>query len=483
MTESTAYDPYELPAEAIEEPPVTWGAALRRIGPGIILAGMIVGSGELILTTSLGAQYGFAYLWLILFSCVVKVFVQIELGRYAISSGLPTLGALDRLGGPRLGNNWLVWWWLVMMLATVSQLGAMTGSTGQALHRACPAVSNAVESALPSTTSAQGVAQPPEWWRPEIPWALVVCAAAVMLLLSGGYRRIELLTTVLVAGVTFLTVTGVIALPFSGVAIPWDGVLAGLVPSIPDGNVAAAFGVFGITGVGATELYAYPYWCLEKGYARAAGRCDNSEAWARRARGWIRVMQLDAWCSMVVFTVSTIAFYAMGAAILHPAGKDAKGSAMITTLAHMYVAPFGGWAEPVFLVGAGFVLFKTLYAASASHSRLTADFLGLGGFARLTVAADRERWVRFFCVFYPLLALALFLAYQEPRAMVVFGGVAQALTLPIISGCSLYFRHRQLDSRLRPSWISDVCLWVATLLITVVAVYGGYNVIRKEFFS
>ncbi len=31
--------------------------------------------------------------------------------------------------------------------------------------------------------------------------------------------------------------------------------------------------------VGASELVAYPYWCLEKGYARAAGKRDNSIAW------------------------------------------------------------------------------------------------------------------------------------------------------------------------------------------------------------
>ena len=40
-----------------------------------------------LLTTSLGADWGFMFLWLILFSCLIKVFVQIELGRYAISSG------------------------------------------------------------------------------------------------------------------------------------------------------------------------------------------------------------------------------------------------------------------------------------------------------------------------------------------------------------------------------------------------------------
>lgn len=54
--ELASYDPYALPPEDVKEPPRSLGAALLKIGPGIILAGTIVGSGELILTTSLGAK-------------------------------------------------------------------------------------------------------------------------------------------------------------------------------------------------------------------------------------------------------------------------------------------------------------------------------------------------------------------------------------------------------------------------------------------
>src|ERR1044072_7171721 len=103
MSEETEFDPYVLTNDGIQAPPQSLWSALRKIGPGIILAGSIIGSGELLLTTSLGADYGFVFLWLILFSCVIKVFVQIELGRNAISSGKPTLTALDELPAPRLG--------------------------------------------------------------------------------------------------------------------------------------------------------------------------------------------------------------------------------------------------------------------------------------------------------------------------------------------------------------------------------------------
>jgi hypothetical protein len=59
--------------------------------------------------------------------------------------------------------------------------------------------------------------------------------------------------------------------------------------------------------------------------------------------------------------------------------------------------------------------------------------------------------------------------------MVIFGAVAQAATLPIISGITVYFRYRGTDRRLAPSWISDILLWVAVVSITLVAGYAVYS--------
>ncbi len=469
MSGAARYDPYAMPPDSIREPPQSLWAALRKIGPGIILAGSIVGSGELLLTTSLGAEYGFAFLWLILFSCVIKVFVQIELGRHAVSSGKPTLGALNELPGPRFRVHWLVWWWFIMLLATISQLGAMVGGVAQALNLAFPQASAALVDVLAaySTSSAETIRL-----HPEYPWAVLTALAAIGLLLIGGYTSIERITTVLVAGVTLVTVICVLALPASGYPIELADLEAGLSFALPAAGIAAAFGTFGITGVGASELYSYPYWCLEKGYARFAGRCSPDPAWAERAKGWIRVMYLDAWVSMVVFTAATVAFYCLGATVLHRQGLHPAKSKMIETLAEMYVPTFGDWTRFAFLIGAWAVLFKTLYVASASHSRLTSDFLSLAGFVHFDSAAPRRTCIRRFCVFFPTLALVLYLVFRDPRAMVVFGGFFQAATLPIISGATIYLRYRRTDSRLAPSRLSDVLLWVAVISITVVAAYA-----------
>ena len=476
-SDAVKFDPYAMPKDAIQEPPVSFWSALRQIGPGIILAGTIVGSGELLLTTSLGAKQGFVFLWLILFSCVIKVFVQIELGRYAISSGKPTLGAINELGGPRLGAHWIVWCWLIMMLSTIFQLGAMTGTVGQSLNLAFPRPSLMLADQLNNVWPwLGGVVET----RPEFPWAVLTCITAILLLWSGSYRRIEIITTILVVGVTVLTVTATCALPFTKWPIHWSDVAKGLVPmSLPPEGIAVAFGVFGITGVGATELFYYPYWCLEKGYARYTGACDQSAAWERRAKGWIRVMHIDAWFSMVVFTVSTVAFYFMGAAVLNPQQLYPEGKDMILTLSRMFIDTFGPWTQYVFLIGAAAVLFKTLYLASAGNSRLIADFLNLSGALQYETAAERARVIQRLSVAIPVVALALFLGFKEPKLMVVVGGFGQALTLPIIAGVTIYLRYRKLDRRITPSLFLDICLWIAFVSITFVALYALRDQIGK----
>ena len=63
----------------------------------MIITSVIVGSGELIVTPKLGASVGFTMLWFIILGCFIKVFVQIELGRFAVADrrAKKSLGGID----------------------------------------------------------------------------------------------------------------------------------------------------------------------------------------------------------------------------------------------------------------------------------------------------------------------------------------------------------------------------------------------------
>jgi manganese transport protein len=481
-------DPYALPPDAVKEPPNTLIEAMKQIGPGLILAASIVGTGELINTTSLGAKAGFSLLWLILLSCVIKVFVQVELGRYAITHGKTSLAAFNTVPGPRLGASWPCWLWLFMTLATQAQIAAMEGTVGQAAHMAFPGASDAMARAAGRLVTGWDTFLST---REEYIWASLTTLAAVFLLLSGGYKRLERITTVLVAAVTLFTVSSVLILQWTPFRISASNLESGFKFAVPTTAVALAFSAFGITGVGASELFAYPYWCIEKGYARATGIRSEDEAWARRARGWTRVMQLDAWFSMLVFTVATIAFYLLGAAVLHPQGLDPKGKEMIPTLSVMYLKPLEGtplagfraFTRVGFLLGAWAVLFKTLYVATAANSRLTADFLDLSGIWPQSGPKTRERTIRLFCVLYPVAALSLYYAFREPQSLIKVGGIAQGLMLPLIAGATLYIRGRDTDRRVGPSFLSDIFSWLAFFAITFVAFYSVYDLVQRNVFG
>jgi manganese transport protein len=256
----------------------------------------------------------------------------------------------------------------------------------------------------------------------------------------------------------------------------WRQVLEGLKLRLPPGGLTRAVGVFGITGVGATEFFMYPYWCVEKGYARFTGQRDGTPSWRDRALGWIRVMQVDIFASMLIYTLATVAFYLLGAGILHGMGLQPAADAMISVLSNMYTQTLGGWALWVFYVGAIATLYGTVFAATAAHSRLYADMFRLMGFFPAGDYAARVRWRRRFVWLLATVPALLYWIFREPVGMVFVGGLAQFLMIPVIAGATLYLRHRRLPREVTPSLITTIAVWCASLIIGALM---GYYVIQQ----
>lgn len=439
-------DPYVLAPDAVEPPPSTFGAALTRIGPGMVLAASIVGSGELIATTTLGAQVGFAVLWIILLSCAIKPVVQGEFGRYTIATGHTALEGFNRLPGPRLGVNWLIWAWALMVSLTLLQVGGMYGGVAQVLHLLVPAI-------------------------PVNLWVGVCFVITLALLLGGGYQRIERFAVVKVGLFTVLTICAAAILLRRPGAISLDDLQRGLSFQLPDAGLATAIAVFGITGVGATELVMYPYWCVEKGYARYAGERDGSAAWRERARGWIRVMHLDITCSLIIYTLATIAFYLLGAAVLNRMGLVPAERDTITVLSNIYTQTLGEWTLWIFYLGAVVTLYGTVFASTAANSRLFADAFRIAGFYERNDGASRVRWRNRFVVILSVIPVTFYWFLRSPVQMVVAGGLAQAMMLPLIGMAVIYLRHTKLPDEIRPSLGTTVMLWVSTAVMAAFASY------------
>jgi Mn2+/Fe2+ NRAMP family transporter len=544
----------------IQTPPRSLLGALSRLGPGMIIAGSVVGSGELILTTKVGAEAGFWLLWLIIIGCVIKVSTQIEFARHTITWGDTPLKALNAVPGPRLRPsralwllsllfwplrwllwflcrpfgeiafprvgmrggagqlkvNWVLWYWTFMTILVVFQQGGILGGVGQTLALSRPLTAygaeyNRVQGELVKTrvelnvlqarrrneprvaqlqqAVARLTAQSAEFREPRDPylWAALLALATSILLYLGRYGLIQIVATTLVATFTLVTVLTVVALQLRGEwAIHGQDLIRGLSFHLPPADpgvdahpMRTAFGAFGIIGIGAAELIRYPYWCLEKGYAKYTGPRDGTAGWVERARGWIRVLHVDAWSSMVVYTFATLAFYLLGAAVLGRIGLNPAGKDMVRTLMAMYIPVFGPWGNAIFLCGAFAVLYSTLFVAAAGNARMVADALGLYGLTDGS-EASRVKWTRRISAAWPFLALLLYAFVRAPSKMIVACGIAQSIMLPLLGAAALYFRYRRSDSALRPGRLWDALLWTAFLAFLVVGAWSVFTVFVKS---
>ena len=441
-------------AHAPQPAPRDFKGTLRQLGPGLIISAVIVGSGELIVTPKLGAEEGFKLLWFIILGCVLKVFIQIELGRYAITRGRTTLEALNTLPGPRAVVSWVLWIWLAMYFCLVPQVAGMVGGVAKALNLGGVNV-------------------------PVSILAVFIGASAAVLLVIGRYRFVETSSTIMVAIFTFCTMIAVGALQFTDFAVTGAQLASGFTFELP-ASLVTAFGAFGIIGVGASELIYYPYWCLEKGYGRHVGPDDGGEAWKQNAKDWLRVMRIDAWVSFVIYTTATIAFYLLGAAILHAQQLKVENSQMIETLSHMYRSAFGEWSLWLFLCGAIVVLYSTIFGATASNARVLADALSVFRINKYRDAEHRMRWVKIGCVILPVAFTSVFLIFGNPVTLVFWGAVAQGLMLPFLAGAALYFHFTNRHKELRARTASLVCLIVAAVLMAALGIYQVTDAVVKK---
>ena len=447
-------NPYILTADRAEAPPTSFLGRMKFLGPGLILTASIVGSGELIGTTIFGARAGFICFWVILLSCLVKVALQIEFGKYALYTGKSTMAALNSLPGPRFGKaSWGIWVWLLVMAVKLLQVGGIIGGVATLLSIAFPSV-------------------------PVIAW-LVPLVIATGALVSRGYASIEKTCIILTVVFTVSTLASLFALQGTALAVTGGEMLSGLAFGLPKEVVFYAWAAFGITGIGGDEILVYNYWLIEKGYAAKTGPRDDTPEWTARAKGWIDVMKMDALVSMAVYTVVTAAFYLLGAAVLHRLGELPDDGDLLHRLSLIYTESLGAWAKWLYLAGAIAALASTLLAATGAWSRQFADAAGQFGFINFLDPAQRGKAITICTWLFPSLWALVFLVVRNSALMVLIGGAATMAVLFVVVFASVWFRRKQLPPELKPSRVYDFILTLSILAILAVGIQALVSAISK----
>ena len=84
-----------------EPPHPGWRLWIGLIGPGVVLAGTSIGSGEWLFGPTVTAQYGTTFLWLASLSIILQVFVNLMMMRFTLYCGEPIIaGGMRTWPGP-----------------------------------------------------------------------------------------------------------------------------------------------------------------------------------------------------------------------------------------------------------------------------------------------------------------------------------------------------------------------------------------------
>ena len=462
----------ELPA-----PPAPKGLEwLGVVGPGIIVLGLSIGSGEFLLGPAVFVRHGLTLLWVTTVAVVLQVIFNMEVMRYTLATGEPVFTGFMRT---RPSSSF---WALVYAALYLLQFGwpAFAGI-------AAGAIFFLLTRQLPGAADAT-----------TIYYIGVVIFLACVVILSVGRRivhTLEVLNWILV--ITTLGAFLAMALIFVPPTTWADGVV-GLAGFDIQRNRFDFFGsdadlfllgaLVAYSGAGGMGNIVLSNWARDKGYGmgQLAGYIPAAvgghkvhlaatgfsftpdEEAMRRWRGWWRVIRVDQCGVFGIGAVLGMLLPALLYVTFLPRGTDIQGlgisAALASTVSAQSSAMLGG---AIAFLGA-WILFKTQLENVEGMTRAITDILWTGS---RRVRSWRGGDVRL--VYYTVLAILVVwgiiaLRLAQPIVLLKLSANVAGVIFIIASVHLLYINTRLLPAHVRPP------LWRRIALVCMALFYGFF---------
>lgn len=448
-------------------PPVPKGLQwLGVVGPGVIVLGLSIGSGEFLLGPAAFVRHGLSLLWVTLVAILLQTIFNLELMRYTLATGEPVFTGFMRTRPSAKG--WALFYAALYFLQTGWPAWAATAA-GAIFFLFAKRLASPADAAVVYYIGCA---------------SFLVC---VLALLFGRRieRTLELLNWALVACIlgSFL-VLAIIFVP----AVTWSAAVAGFVgydaansrfDFLPAGVDFILLGALvGYAGGGGVANITLSNWARDKGYgmgeragyipAMVGGKkvhlahsgfmfTPTTEA-MQRWRGWWRIVKADQWGVFFAGALLGIALPALLYVTFLPRGTEIRGLGIAAALAVSVGARAGPLLAGAIAFLGAWLLLKTQLDSVEAMTRAVTDILWTGS---RRVRAWRGGDVR--AVYYSVLAsvaiwgmIALRLA--QPIVLLQLGANVAGAVFIVASMHLLYINTTLLPAELRPSWARRAAL-------------------------
>ncbi|MCD6262807.1 Nramp family divalent metal transporter [Candidatus Bathyarchaeota archaeon] len=439
--------------------------ASHILGPGIVLAAMGIGMGEMIMWPRMTVMWGNGVLWLALLGFTIQYFVQMEMSRWVTATGESFFQAAARMGFRKLFS------WIFFLSAPVIYFWpGWIGTAGQILSYA--------------TGEPFGKAS----WQVFA----VLGVIAILIILTASpviYNVIEkvMAAAILISSILVILVTLAVSTP--GQIL---GVLKGFISFgywHPEMSTKAfmpfVVGAIAYAGPSGMQQAWYTLWCRDRGMGMGAyvgritglfGRAesipeagytfDPKDPGERgKWRGWRRYCTFDAlilFWAMSIFLTFFYVLLAQGAVALDPSlvklERTGKSLAIISGMGEVFTKYIGPWAAKLFYIVAFLQVWNSGFGVYDGYARGQADIL----YYNLPAARKihLSKWYYIFLYGTLLPACAAFFIAEKPLALVTMATWLAAFAMAFYCPILAYVTRRLLPEELRPSWVHTLWLLI-----------------------
>lgn len=460
----------ELPA-APRPKGLQWFSA---IGPGVIVLGVSIGSGEFLLGPAAFVKYGLSLLWVVGVAALLQTLLNVELMRYTMATGEPIMTGFMRT---RPHSTFWAWFYATFYFLQMGWPGWAGAAAGAVFFLFTKRLPGAGETGV-----VYGIGV-----------GLFLLCGLVLMVGRRIERTLEVLNWIMVSCIIFgFAVLAILFVPLS----TWIAGLAGFagfdvrtgsfqfVPAGADYFLLGAFAAY--AGGGGVANLTLSNWARDKGYgmsssvgfipAAVGGKkvalahsgsvfepdAESLERW----RGWWRIVRVDQWGVFFVGAILGMALPALLYVTFVQAGSDIRGLGIAAALAQAVVTQKGAIFGGIIAILGVWILFKAQLDILEGMTRAITDILWTGS-AR--IRAWRGGDVR--VVYYSVLAVIsvwgiIALGLTQPIILLSLSANMAGIVFIISSLHLLYVNTVLLPVALRPP------LWRRLALVALALFYG-----------
>ena len=348
---------------------------LKRIGPGLVATGIVIGPGAVTTAAMLGADYGYSLVWLIIPIIFMDINFMMTTNRLAFITGMPTIHAIRKYYGRAAAYVVGI---AVFMACLFFTMGNISG-TGAGMNLIF------------------GV----NW---KLGSVIMIAVVVYCYFAKNVYSKVEKIITlcILVMIVSFYAT-------LIGVGGPdWAAFGKGLVSfEIPEGSLATALAFISTNAAVTSGIYA-TYLGKEKKW--------------KKEDLFNGVMFTDALVHIISVVLISGAIILVGAVVLHPQGLSISAPAQ---LAELLVPIMGGAARYIMglaLLGAGF-------SSLLANTQRGMVLLGAGLDKDVSL---ESKFIRIGCLICLAFAMVICYSYDgSPTQLILMANIATSIATPV----------------------------------------------------